>query len=62
MERKTPTGETLVWSLAVPPSDLASSGGGVLPFLIDWEDVVPAGLHPSRAPPRTPLTPAPFTI
>ena len=61
MERKTPTGETLVWSLAVPPSDLASSGGGVLPFLIDWEDVVPAGLHPSRAltPPPPPPPPPP---
>ena len=59
MERKTPTGETLVWSLAVPPSDLASSGGGVLPFLIDWEGVVPAGLHPSRAlPTHEPLPPA----
>ena len=34
MQRVTPEGRALTWSLAIPPRDKPSSDGGVLPFLI----------------------------
>ena len=34
MQRVTPEGHALIWSLAIPPRDQPSADGGVLPFLI----------------------------
>jgi hypothetical protein len=34
MQRATPEGDTLIWSLATPPREQPSADGGVLPFLI----------------------------
>lgn len=41
MSRRRPDGELLAWRLAFPPDDL----GGVVPFLIDWDDTA----HPSAS-------------
>ena len=49
-QRVTPDGETLIWSTASPLHGV-SSEGGVLPFLIDWEGVIPSGRHPSATSP-----------
>ena len=52
MSRKTPEGSVLEWSLAVPARGAKSlPGGGLLPFLIDWEDVLQDGLHPAKTSP-----------
>ena len=34
MQRDTPEGDTLIWSLATPPRNKPSADGGILPFLI----------------------------
>lgn len=49
MKRETPEGALLEWSLSVP-SNLPM--GGCLPFLIDWEKVIPNGLHPATTSPK----------
>eukprot|EP01052_Picozoa_sp_SAG31_P017020 SAG31_NODE_1148_length_9661_cov_24.669839_7_plen_138_part_00 len=52
MSRQTPTGAVLKWSLSVPAGGAPLPEGGVLPFLIDWEDVVAAGNHPAKTSPQ----------
>jgi hypothetical protein len=43
MSRKTPSGELLEWSLALPKEN-----NNEYPFLIDWTEVNRLGLHPSK--------------
>lgn len=50
--RKTTDGKLLEWELAFPASDLELPGGGTLPFLIDWLEVLRNGLHPSKTSPK----------
>ena len=53
MSRTTPAGDVLEWSLAVPAKGAwPPPGGGLLPFLIDWEQVLPDGNHPALTAPR----------
>ncbi len=46
MSRETPAGDTLHWQLT--RADPANSGGGMLPFLIDWGETP----HPSATSPK----------
>ena len=52
MERQTPDNKTLQWMLSLPTSRRPLPGNGLLPFLLDWQNVISEGIHPGQTGPK----------
>ena len=52
MQRMTPTGEVLQWTLSLPVSRSPLPADGLLPFLLDWENVIENANHPGQTAPK----------